>query len=132
MTKPNFVVITHPKSETLANCLSKQDKTFLSQVNKYLGGYSVLYVESKYKISPRHGAERPRRACARCFELYVILKLSRDKITCILRKNTQFHIANPTDWAKIPFVRLKCVKIIHLKVTTPNIPAPPVTPELVT
>ena len=30
MTKPNFVVITHPKSETLANCLSKQDKTFLS------------------------------------------------------------------------------------------------------
>ena len=38
MTKPNFVVITHPKSETLANCLSKQDKTFLSQVNKYLAG----------------------------------------------------------------------------------------------
>ena len=38
MTKPNFVVITHPNSETLANCLSKQDKTFLSQVNKYLAG----------------------------------------------------------------------------------------------
>ena len=71
------------------------------------GAYSVLYVESKYKISQRHGAERPRGACARCFDLYVILKLFSDKITCILRKIYKFHIANPTKWAKIPFVTLK-------------------------
>ena len=43
------------------------------------GAYSVPSVESKYKVSPRHGAERPRRACARFSKLYVILKLSRIK-----------------------------------------------------
>ena len=38
------------------------------------------------------------------------IRTIKDKITCILRENTQFHIVNPTNWAKIPFVHLKCVK----------------------
>ena len=53
-------------------------------------------------LSPRHGAERSRRACTRCLKLYVILKLSWDKDYVHLRKYTFFILRNPTKWAKIP------------------------------
>ena len=38
MAKPNFVVITHPKSETCGNGLRKQDKTTLSRGKQIFSG----------------------------------------------------------------------------------------------
>ena len=106
----------------------------LYSINRLFMGRLSLYCtfELKYTISPRHGAERPRRACARCSELYVILELSRIKSRAFWGKIHNFILQIQQNWTEIQFSRLKCVKLTHLKGYHTQYSAPPVTPELVT
>ena len=77
----------------------------LYSINRLFMGRLSLYCtfELKYTISPRHGAERSRRACARCLKLYVILKLSWDNNYVHLRKIHIYHIDKSNTMGENPF-----------------------------
>ena len=83
-------------------------------------------------LSPRHGADERRRACAHSSKLCVILELSRIKSRAFWGKIHNFILQIQNKWTKIQFKRLKCVKSTHLKGRHTQYPTPPVTPELVT